>query len=151
MTIQADSPDTSQTVCLAHALRLRSRFVEILVYESPSPGGLRDAHGKTMSPILGHFKKVPSETTNKQPKHTAVKDLFVVSPLAVSAHCSGLKFSLVQGGATRFTESESPIVKLELIEDFVHGWRSTTLVSWLVYFNWWRKSHAAAFYDDLIH
>jgi Vacuolar sorting-associated protein 13, N-terminal len=101
-------------ICVAHAIKVDSDFVDVLVYISSSTGGMSDSIRVSVRPIIELFQKEPSEIDVADTVFRKRSNINCILEAAatISLSIDGLMFTFVPGGATQLTES--PIVKFEL-------------------------------------
>lgn len=105
-------------------LEVRAKFVDILLYISPSTGGITESFRTTVRPILDIIKDVESRRRSSTPKRfernqvkaknkkRSLIDVLKSAPTMCLIKFEGFQVTCVPGGATRL--NESPILKIEL-------------------------------------
>lgn len=121
-----NKPDTDSLFNLSQGIHVKAEFIDMLVYISPSDGGITDAWRVTVKPILEMLKRKDRVITGEEnlSKKGVTRELFTRASTVCSIKADGFKFTCVPGGATRPTEATfvkyAPIIKFAVL-DFTCG------------------------------
>jgi hypothetical protein len=112
LLISGSAVDYGSGICITHAIKINSEFVDVLVYISSRTGGMSDAIRVTVRPIFELLiDKSPTKVKNHARDKGKLKSLLEAAA-TIALTVDGLRFTFVPGGATQLTES--PIIKFEL-------------------------------------
>jgi hypothetical protein len=107
-------PEVDSFFNLSQGIHLKAEFIDMLVYISPSAGGVHDAWRVTVKPFLEMLKKKDRVITAEEnsSKMGGATKLITRASTVCSIKADGFKFTCVPGGATSLTGlTESSYVK----------------------------------------